>query len=202
VTHWRALLRGISLSRSHFFAAVARKIHEYSFLPGCREIPMIRLLQRFFLIVIAASLVAPTSVDWVFIQQYDGTSDGYSVGADKGLFYHIGVKPGPYQVTQFGGSGFLAGDVIYNFPDTGRNDTALIVEQPGAYFAGSFGYQKIKTGIFEQKQFDIQPIDSPTEAAVLQKVRKRMRKDNPEYRHAIALVERRIAELQSVASAE
>jgi hypothetical protein len=200
VTHWRALLRGISLSRSHFFAAVARKIHEYSFLPGCREIPMIRLLQRFFLIVIAASLVAcagapvdpndttrsvifgyidmdeaPTSVDWVFIQQYDGTSDGYSVGADKGLFYHIGVKPGP---------------------------TALIVEQPGAYFAGSFGYQKIKTGIFEQKQFDIQPIDSPTEAAVLQKVRKRMRKDNPEYRHAIALVERRIAELQSVASAE
>lgn len=188
---------------------------------------MITLLRRFSLIAIAASLVAcagapvdpndttrsvifgyidmdeaPTSVDRVFIQHYDGTSDGYSVGANKGLFYHIGVKPGPYQVTQFGGSGFLAGNVIYNFPDTGRNDTALIVEQPGAYFAGSFGYQKIKTGMFEQKQFDIQPIDSPTEAVVLQKVRKRMRKNNPEYRHAIALVERRIAELQSVASAE
>ena len=185
------------------------------------------LLRRFSLIAIATSLVAcagapvdpndttrsvifgyidmdeaPTSVDWVFIQHYDGTSDGYSVDANKGLFYHVGVKPGPYQVTQLGGSGFLAGNVIYNFPDSGRNETALIVEQPGAYFAGSFGYQKIKTGIFEQKQFDIQAIDSPTEVEVLHKVWKRMRKDNPEYRHAIALVERRIADLQSVASAE
>ena len=188
---------------------------------------MITLLQRLSLIVIAASLAAcagvpvdpndttrsvifgyidmdeaPTSVDWVFIQQYDGTSDGYSVGADKGLFYHIGVKPGPYQVTQFGGSGFLAGDVIYNFPDTGRNETALIVEEPGAYFAGSFGYQEIKTGFFEQKQFDIQPTASPTEAEILQRVLKRMRKDNSKYRHAIALVEQRIAELQTVANAE
>lgn len=188
---------------------------------------MITLLQRFSLIVIVASLAAcagapvdpndtsrsvifgyidmddaPTSVDWVFIQQYDGTSDGYSVGADKGLFYHVGVKPGPYQVTQFGGSGFLAGNVIYNFPDTGQNDTAVIVDQPGAYFAGSFGYQKIKTGLFKQKQFDIQPTDSPTEADVLQKLLKRMRKDNREYRHAIALVERRLAELQTVANAE
>lgn len=188
---------------------------------------MITLLRRFSLIAIAASLVAcagapvdpndttrsvifgyidmdeaPTSVDWVFIQQYDGTSDGYSIGADKGLFYHVGVTPGPYQVTQFGGSGFLAGEVIYNFPDTGRNETALVVEEPGAYFAGSFGYQKIKTGFFEQKQFDIQPTASPTEAVVLQKVRKHMRKNNPEYRHAIALVEQRIAELQTVANAE
>lgn len=186
---------------------------------------MIKLLQRVFLLSIAAGLAAcaggapvdpsdttrsvifgyidmgdaPTGVDWVFIQHYDGTSDGYSVGAEKGLFYHVGVKPGPYQVTQFGGSGFLAGEVIYNFPDTGRNDTALIVEQPGAYFAGSFGYQKIKTGFFEQKQFDIQKIDSPSEAAVLQKMLTRLRKDNSEYRHAIALVERRIAELQGVA---
>ena len=188
---------------------------------------MIRLLKRFSLVVVAASLAAcagvpvdpndtsrsvifgyidmdeaPTSVDWVFIQQYDGTSDGYSVGADKGLFYHLGVTPGPYQVTQFGGSGFLAGEVIYNFPDSGRNETALIVEEPGAYFAGSFGYQKIKTGFFEQKQFDIQPTTSPTEAEILQRVLNRMRKNNSEYRHAIALVEQRMVELQSVANAE
>lgn len=138
---------------------------------------------------------APTDVDWVFIQHYDGTTDGYSVGANDGLFYHVGVPTGPYQVTKFGGSGFFAGEVVYNFPDEGRNDTATIVDQPGAYFVGSFGYDKVKTGLFQQKQFDIQPTDSPGEAEVLQDLLKLMRKHNPEYRHAISLVEQRMTAL-------
>lgn len=139
---------------------------------------------------------APTSVDWVFIQHYDGTTDGYSVGAKDGLYYHVGIPPGPYQVTKFGGSGFFAGQVIYNFADSGRNDTALIIDRPGAYFAGSFEYQTVNTGFFEQKKFDITPAVDPTEAMVLEKVLRRMRKENPNYTHAISLAEKRLAELQ------
>lgn len=139
---------------------------------------------------------APTSVDWVFVQQYDGTTDGYSIAAEDGIFLHVAVEPGPYQVTRFGGSGFLAGDVRYNFPDSGRNETALIVKQPDAYFMGSYKYEKVKTGFFEAGQFDMKPSAQPTEKDILQKILIEMRKEYPEYLHAIGLVEKRLAALR------
>lgn len=137
---------------------------------------------------------ADTSLDWVYAKNYDG-SGGYTFSAADGIFYHVAVGPGPYQITRFGGSGFFAGDVIYSFPETGRNETAIIVDRPGAYYAGSHKYVEVKTGFLEQSKFDIKTTSTPSEKTVLQQVLKKMRKDNPEYIHAINLVERRLSQL-------
>ena len=137
---------------------------------------------------------ADADLDWVYAKNYGGTG-GYTISAEDGLFYHVAVGQGPYQIIRFGGSGFLAGDVIYSFPETGRNETAIVIDRPGAYFAGSHKYVEVETGFLEQSKFDIKTMTTPSEKTVLQQVLQKMRKTNPEYQHAIRLVERRLAEL-------
>jgi hypothetical protein len=44
------------------------------------------------------------------------------------------------------------------------------ISKPGIYFLGSYKYQQVKTGFFEGSKFDIERVDSPTEAELLQRI--------------------------------
>src|SRR5687767_10224702 len=73
---------------------------------------------------------APSSVDWVSIKQYGAASGYYNVSTKNGLFWHVGVEPGSYQVEKFGGVKRLlifGSEVEYNYGTRGRNETAVRV---------------------------------------------------------------------------
>ncbi|WP_119459782.1 hypothetical protein [Rhodospirillaceae bacterium SYSU D60014] len=139
---------------------------------------------------------APTSADWVSIMHYDGNSESYQVPAEDGVFYHVGVVPGPYQVDTFGGDHFWNGPHIYDFGSNGRNETAIKVGPPGVYFLGAHRYVEVPTGWLEQSKFTMEPTDTPSEREILTKLLQLLRENNPEYTRQIALVEQRLEQIQ------
>lgn len=139
---------------------------------------------------------APTNADWVFILHYDGEGEGYEVPVEDGIFYHVGVVPGPYQVDTFGGDHFWNGSYIYDFGSDGRNETAIKIDEPGVYFMGAHKYVEVPTGWLEQDKFTMEPATDPSEREILTKLLELLREDNPEYTRQIGLVERRLERLQ------
>lgn len=114
---------------------------------------------------------APTSISYASLMQVaPPTKTPYwGLAVRKGLFYTSYLPPGSYQMSKFGGSGFLAGEHVYNFPRQ-ANQTALRIEKPGIYFLGSYKYKDVKTGMFEQGKFSIDPVNKPTEAELLRRI--------------------------------
>jgi len=114
---------------------------------------------------------APTSISYATIQQVAPATDSpyWGLAVKKGLFYSAYLPPGSYQLSSFGGSGFLAGEHRYGFPRQG-NQTALRIEKPGIYFLGAYKYRDVKTGMFEQGKFSIDPLNKPTEADLLRRI--------------------------------
>ncbi len=114
---------------------------------------------------------APTSVDSATLRLLAPPSEKpyWGMGVKDGLFYNFYLPPGSYQLDNFYGSGFFAGEHEYNLPRQG-NETALRITKPGIYFLGSFKYKKEKTGFFEQGKFSIEVIDKPTEAELLKRI--------------------------------
>lgn len=117
---------------------------------------------------------APTSLDWVSMKQVGAPEDeGYwGMDADDGLLFNLYLPVGSYQLYEFGGSGFLAGDVRYQFPSYGRNETAVRITKPSIHFIGSFKYRKVKTGLFEAGKFDFERVAAPSERELLERLRK------------------------------
>ena len=114
---------------------------------------------------------AATSVDAAWMQQIAPPSETpyWSMGVKNGLFYQSRLPPGSYQMSNFYGSGFFAGENRYNFPRQG-NETSMRISKPDIYFIGSFKYRKIKTSIFEQDKFAIEKINKPSEAELLKRI--------------------------------
>jgi hypothetical protein len=51
---------------------------------------------------------APSKLEWVSLRKYDSTQkpgEWYGLAVRDGLFFHIGIAPGSYQVEKFGGMG-------------------------------------------------------------------------------------------------
>ena len=122
---------------------------------------------------------APTKVQWVGLKQYGGKEIGtYRMGVEDGLFFHVGVEPGSYQVDKFGGSSFLRGDYTYNFGGKGRN-------------LGAHRY------VAHQDKFDMQTAKSPTEKEVLQRLIKQLESDGSlaQYTRQLKLARERLAQL-------
>jgi hypothetical protein len=142
---------------------------------------------------------APTKVQWVALKQYGGKGAGtYQLAVEDGLFLHVGVEPGSYQVDKFGGSGFLRGDYVYNFGGKGRNSTAIRIQKPGAYFLGAHRYvNHAGKGLFAPDKFDMEPARSPTEKELLQRVIKRLETDRElqPYTRQLKLARERLARL-------
>jgi hypothetical protein len=125
---------------------------------------------------------APTKVEWVSLKQYDlqGKQEGaYQINAKDGLFFHIGIEPGSYQVDKFGGGGgFLSTPVEYNFGGKGRNATAVRVQKPGVYFVGVHKYvDRPGKGFFSADKFEMQPAKAPSEKELLRQVIQRIESD-------------------------
>lgn len=141
---------------------------------------------------------APSSLGWVRIKLYDGKNTSYEVPGHKGLFLHVGVGPGPYQVERFGrhATFFSNTDYTYNFGTRGRNETAIKIEKPGVYFMGAYKYVDIPTGWFEEDKFRMERTPTPSERELLTKVLAILQDDYPEYTRQIAMVRQHVAELR------
>jgi hypothetical protein len=118
---------------------------------------------------------APTDVEWVSLKQVATATDteGYwRLGVEDGLAFNQYLPVGSYQMAKFGGSDFGSGEVEYNFPSYGKNETAVRITRPGVYFLGSYKYVKVKTGFFEAGKFDFKRVDAPAERELLERLLK------------------------------
>lgn len=142
---------------------------------------------------------APTKVQWVGLKQYGGKEIGtYRMGVEDGLFFHVGVEPGSYQVDKFGGSSFLRGDYTYNFGGKGRNSTAVRIQSPGVYFLGAHRYvNHAGQGLFAPDKFEMAPAKAPSEKELLERVIKRLETDRSlsAYSRQLKLARERLARL-------
>jgi hypothetical protein len=143
---------------------------------------------------------APSSIDWISIKQYGGPSGYYNVGIKDGLFWHVGVEPGSYQVEKFGGVKRLlifGSEVEYNYGTRGRNETAIRIATPGVYFMGAHRYVAHSGGFFSADQFEMQAAKSPTEKELLARLIAELEadKDLRVYTRQIGLARKRLAEL-------
>lgn len=145
---------------------------------------------------------APTPVEWVSIRQY-GTKDGgwYRLSAKDGLFFHVGIEPGSYQVEKFGGTGgvlLTRRDVEYHYGTKGRNRTAVRIVKPGIYFLGSHQYvNHAGKGLFAPDKFDMKPAKSPSEKELLQQLIQRLETDKElaGYTRQLRLAKQRLSQL-------
>jgi hypothetical protein len=151
---------------------------------------------------------APSGLEWVSLKRY-GTPDDrqkagwvYTLPAKEGLFYHVGIRPGSYQVDKFGGAGGIPlltrRDFEYDFASRGRNRTAVRIERPGIYFLGAYRYvNHAGEGFFEADKFAMQPAKQPTEKEVLQQLIKMLESDKElaGYTRQLKLAKQRLAQL-------
>ena len=147
---------------------------------------------------------APGRVDWVSLKQYGlegkpNQSGNYQVSAKDGLFFHIGIAPGAYQVDRFGSDGgFFSNPVEYNFGGKGRNRTAVRIQKPGVYFLGAHRYVNHPgKGFFAADKFDMEPAQSPSEKELLQRIVKQMETDKElqPYTRQLRLAKQRLSQL-------
>lgn len=114
---------------------------------------------------------APTRISGASIMQVAPPTDKPYWGTDvrNGLFYTYYLPPGSYQLASISGSSFWRGDHRYNFPRQG-SETAVRISKPGIYFLGSYRYKGVKSGFFEGGKFDVERVNSPTEAQLLRRI--------------------------------
>ncbi|KQT10781.1 hypothetical protein ASG30_08190 [Ramlibacter sp. Leaf400] len=134
---------------------------------------------------------APSNIKWVSLKAYGAGASSYRAGVEDGMFFHVGVKPGAYQVERFGGDRSLipvfGQPYEYDWGTRGRNSTAVRIERPGVFFMGAHRYVSQPSGIFEQAKFEMQPMSSPGERDGWQKLLRIMEADPSlsTYRHQI-----------------
>src|SRR5258708_31414082 len=94
------------------------------------------------------------------------------MGVEEGLMYQHYFPWASSQLATLSGSVFLRGIYVFLFPAYGKNQSAIRIQKPGIYFLGSFRYKEVKTGLLEAGKFDIERAGVPTEAELLERIRK------------------------------
>jgi hypothetical protein len=148
---------------------------------------------------------APSKLEWVSLRKYDTTQkpgEWYGLAVRDGLFFHVGIGPGSYQVEKFGGMGGIPlltrRPFEYDFGSKGRNGTAVRVREPGLYFLGAHQYvNHAGKGLFAPDKFEMKPVTTPTEKELLQRLVKELESDKAlsGYTRQLGLARRRLAEL-------
>lgn len=145
---------------------------------------------------------APSSLQWVSIKAYGPGSDHFfKARVDHGVFFHIGVDPGSYQIDRFGGRGGIplltSRPFEYEWGTRGRNATAIRIQQPGVYYLGAYEYLPENTGFFEPGRFSMRELSRPGEREVLQRALAVIEGDAELRRYTIQIerLRRRIASL-------
>lgn len=148
---------------------------------------------------------APSNLEWVSLKRYgadDKSGAFYRLAAKDGLFYHVGIRPGSYQVDRFGGSGGIPlltqRPFEYDFGGKGRNRTALRIERPGVYFLGAHRYvNHAGKGFFDPDKFEMQAAKAPSEKELLQRLIQVLESDRSlaAYGRQLKLAKQRLAQL-------
>jgi hypothetical protein len=147
---------------------------------------------------------APSKVEWVSLRRYDAQKPGewYALEVKDGLFFHVGIAPGSYQVEKFGGKGGIplltTRQFEYNFGSKGRNATAVRIREPGLYFLGAHQYvNHAGKGMFAPDKFEMVAVKTPTEKELLARLVKVMESDKElsAYARQLGLAKRRLARL-------
>lgn len=134
---------------------------------------------------------APSNLKWVSLKGYGAGASSYRAGVEDGMFFHVGVEPGAYQVERFGGDRSLVPifgqPYEYSWGTQGRNGSAVRIERPDVYFLGSYRYVRQETGFFEGSRFRMETLSSPTEREGWTKLLRIMESDPSlsVYRHQI-----------------
>lgn len=145
---------------------------------------------------------APSGLGFVKVKRHKPTPNvWYTFRAEEGIFSHIAVKNGSYQVDTFGksGSGLANIKYSYNFGGQGRNATARVIKNPGVYFLGAYKYKNLKKGSFlTPGSFEMQPIKSPTEKELLSQLLKNIKESEgrKKYKHQIRRIEQHLKNLK------
>lgn len=141
---------------------------------------------------------APSDVSWVSVKGYGANASNYLARVEDGLFFHIAVEPGSYQVDRFGGVSGLRGLFgrvhEYEWGTKGRNESSVRIDKPGVFFVGAHRYVPQKTGFFEQGKFEMVPSRSPTEREALQRLLRLMEGDPSlsVYKHQLRKVKQKL----------
>lgn len=145
---------------------------------------------------------APSSLQWVSIKAYGpGTDHFFKARVEKGVFFHVGVDPGSYQIDKFGGQGGIpmltSRPFQYDWGTRGRNATAIRIQQPGVYYLGAYEYVPEASGLLEPGRFSMRELSRPSEREVLQRALAVIEGDADLRRYAIQIerLRRRIASL-------
>lgn len=140
-------------------------------------------------------------IDWVSVKQFKPTKAYFPAAVEEGLFYHVGIPNGSFQVDTFGRNTRLYSNTIYtyNFGSKGRNKTSRVIKAPGVYYLGSYKYSAIDSGsIFRPDNFKMIESKSPSEKVLLTKVLKIMQDDSDLaiYTHQIRRIKKRLKQLK------
>ena len=148
---------------------------------------------------------APSGLEWVSLRKYDSAQkagEWYGLAVRDGLFFHVGIGPGSYQVEKFGGMGGILlltrRPFEYGFGSKGRNATAVRIREPGVYFLGAHQYvNHAGKGLFAPDKFEMTLVKTPTEKELLQRLLKELESDKAlsGYTRQLGLARRRLAEL-------
>ena len=148
---------------------------------------------------------APSTLDWVSLKKYDSKvkkGEWYQMAARDGLFLHVGIEPGSYQVDKFGGMGGIPmltrRPFEYDFGSKGRNETAVRIQAAGTVFLGAYRYVDHSGGLFKADKFEMKPATAPTEKEVLQRVVVMLEsdKDLKPYTRQLAMARQRLSQLK------
>lgn len=107
-----------------------------------------------------------------------------------GIFWHMGLKPGSYQLDDFG-----LPNVRYEYGNVSKNITTFRITQPGLYYMGSYWHER--TGKIITTGFEIKKINTPTEREIVQRLIKLFESEGNDkvYVRQYNLLKRRLAEL-------
>ena len=139
-------------------------------------------------------------LDWVSVKRYKPKKGYFAAAVEDGLFYHVGVPNGSFQVDEFGrNTRFLSNTrYIYNFGGKGRNKTARKIKRPGVYFMGSYKYKEIDSGSFwKPDNFKMIKVKGPSEKVLLKRLLKIMQSDSDLsiFKHQIKRMKKRLKQL-------
>jgi hypothetical protein len=107
-----------------------------------------------------------------------------------GMFWHMGLKPGSYQMDDFG-----LPNGTYLYGKASKNITAIRITEPGLYYMGSYWHENNSKIIVIG--FDIKRINKPTEREIVQRLIKEFESEgnNKVYVRQYNLLKKRLAEL-------
>lgn len=127
-----------------------------------------------------------SAYDWIIARRYRPSVKDLEMHVYRsGLFYHIGVEPGSYQVVRLGSKTLGRSFGVFH-----KNQTAIKVNKPGLYYMGTFLYSVPGDGTF-----NIKKVTSPSEKQVLTMLLKIMEDDYSEYKTQIAWIKNRLKQL-------